>query len=391
MFKAVLTCIFIILSGWQLTSAEEFEPRNGLHLGISSNKINTESDTFERRNPDNLLRPTIGYYRDLVAIDDFTLRGGANFSTRGIRLQGGQIRNMLHYIDFPMDFRLESFFLNVMAEVKPSLRIHAHQYHHEHSSTFSDYEPLPNSHRVDLNLGAGVEMPIWENLDLTFKYFRGMTSVNQVEEKEKMTHSSFEFGVNIDLTDRSLGALLTSQEDTMGEHHINQLAEGVLLVRIQDRKGTIERLEERDQYEEIEEIKERVEKRREEIIEAFSENFDFTDVLFFHASNSGEIKVRNFENTFSADDEQENGSFIIGERPIYIAEFGEISPDDPSTSIDGLLIMDQYFSPLNTSMPSRVNKYAPITQEERSEKEMVEELDSSLQEYYEEVQRTASP
>lgn len=385
-----LVTIFIIFSSLLLITAEtKAEPESkennlakGFNLGLSISELVTDGDSLDNVQADHLIRPTFGIYRDLWKWGKFSMRGGVNYGLRGARINGGRYRNMLHYLDAPVNFRYELFsFLDIYAGAKPSFRFLAHQYDNEKSSTLSNYEDLPNSHNYDLNISGGIEMEINEYLGMFFNYSRGLNAVNE-DDSEGLFHSTFELGFNIDLSDRTFTSLFVDEADTMARHHIAQLSDGILLVRLQDREGTIRELEEREMFEEIEELKQRTETTNRKIIDAFEHYFDFTEVMFFYSSNSNEIKVRNFDNVFPADDEEENGNYLIGDKPFYIAEFGSVDQNHGIGSLEGLIIKNEYFASLRRPFPFYVMENQPASQQERTIDEMVEIMNERLHDYY---------
>ena len=114
----------------------------------------------------------------------------------------------------------------------------------------------------------------------------------------------------------------------LAREQINQLHNGVLLVRLQTKKKSIEALKKRGQLKLAGEIKAKQESLNKEIVSAFQRNFDFCPTYFFYSNYSQEIIDKSFEEIQFLDKNLLPDTKIKFDNKSFLtAEFGTIEQD----------------------------------------------------------------
>ncbi len=152
----------------------------------------------------------------------------------------------------------------------------------------------------------------------------------------------------------------------------------MLLVRLQTSTKQIEALEERGMTEEAQSIRQEQYEENKEAILAFSQIFDFSEVYFFYADKSEEIRARNLAgNIFDA---QLNLINSVSDLPEFFltAEFAET----PNLKIDGLVIMDEQMLPLEAPFPFYQREHIILGLFSLSKGKMVHRLNERMHDLY---------
>lgn len=109
---------------------------------------------------------------------------------------------------------------------------------------------------------------------------------------------------------------------------IQQLHDGVLLVRLQTRKLAISQLTEMGEIERIEQIKDERKQINLHIMKAFRQEFTFCPVYFFYTDYTIAVKEGRIEDVvFVNDSLLPDTSIKVGESSFLTAEFGNIVQD----------------------------------------------------------------
>lgn len=117
------------------------------------------------------------------------------------------------------------------------------------------------------------------------------------------------------------GGIVHGQEITEVEiKHINDLAEGILLIRIDDREREIKLLEESGNHKKAKKVKEKVEEQNKRIIYAFEKNYTFSKFCFYPYGDGRAIaKDGNYDSVFIGNDRLD---CQVGQNlPIYLLFF----------------------------------------------------------------------
>ncbi len=129
---------------------------------------------------------------------------------------------------------------------------------------------------------------------------------------------------------------------------IQDLKNGVLLIRIKQNSLKIRALEEHGHLSEAKEEAKRIEMERKEILMAFRTRYRFGKFYFFDSEHSNEIRNRNFSGFVF--DTLLNPILLSKNTPFLTAEFGE----SQKMNFDALVVMDTNFVQLENPFPFMV-------------------------------------
>ena len=117
---------------------------------------------------------------------------------------------------------------------------------------------------------------------------------------------------------------------TFAEKSINEITDGVLLVRLNFRQKQVDYLTNRNDSSEVKKIQEKALATNKKVTEAFSKQFDFCTVYFFKMSDSKHLSLQQFD-SISFFDNNLNAispdSLHIKSENYLIGEFNKIKQD----------------------------------------------------------------
>ncbi len=197
-------------------------------------------------------------------------------------------------------------------------------------------------------------------------------------------------------------------DKAIARNHIKALRDGALLVRLQTRSQSVETLKERGLADKAEELERRQQEENTEYLEAFVTEFDFAPVYFFRSEDSKLIKDgRLNEVTFLNHDLMPDSTIKVDQRNIYVAEFGNVDPDNDkirqdyrlekdSTGLkqkptyygsanmgfEALVIMDDQFVQLRRPFPYYVRTFGKKGIITRSPAKTVRKMNEKLNQFY---------
>jgi len=112
------------------------------------------------------------------------------------------------------------------------------------------------------------------------------------------------------------------------ERQINELRNGVLLVRLKTKKKTISAMRKAKRYKLADKTEQELKKRNQFIITGFKSNFNFCPVYFFYSHDSKYVRNNNLDSiSFLNDSLIIDNSITVNNSNIYVAEFGSVYPD----------------------------------------------------------------
>lgn len=170
------------------------------------------------------------------------------------------------------------------------------------------------------------------------------------------------------------------QKNTASEH-IEQLKNGVLLVRLRTQEAKVEALKEVQKVTLAEEIQKKQEAQNERIITAFDQYFDFCPVFFFYAKDSKLIKDRSFEGIIFDAKKENISNTTLENKAFYIADFGNIEEPGVVTQLEGLSIRDSSFQQLQSPFPYAVSVNSFLAGENVEER-TVQAFNAKLESYH---------
>ena len=178
--------------------------------------------------------------------------------------------------------------------------------------------------------------------------------------------------------------------------HIEELKNGVLLVRLQTSKKKIDLLKQNSDLEKAEAVKKKQESENKSIMAAFNDYFDFCNVYFFYSENSKSIRQGDFAHLF---DGQKKPVKNLGSDKVYYVSYTYVVFDTEFNSSNNkyMVIMDKDFKQLKKPFPyylsARQFDYSPDLNSYLKEKEMnrfdieIYTLNQRLLNYFEKVKR----
>jgi hypothetical protein len=162
------------------------------------------------------------------------------------------------------------------------------------------------------------------------------------------------------------------------KERLENLKNGMLLVRLQTSQKQIEALVDRGMEEEGEARRQEQYEENKESILAFSQVFDFCPVYFFYADKSEAIRDKQLAgNIFNSDLVVLQS---VSELPEFFltAEFAET----PNLKIDGVVIMDEQMLPLEAPFPFYQREHILLGLISLSKGSMVERLNARMHDLY---------
>ena len=162
------------------------------------------------------------------------------------------------------------------------------------------------------------------------------------------------------------------------KERLENLKNGMLLVRLQTSQKQIEAMVDKGLEEEAELLRQEQYEENKESILAFSQVFDFCPVYFFYADKSEAIRDKQLAgNIFNSDLVVLQS---VSELPDFFltAEFAET----PNLKIDGVVIMDEQMLPLEAPFPFYQREHIILGLISLSKGSMVERLNARMHDLY---------
>lgn len=175
------------------------------------------------------------------------------------------------------------------------------------------------------------------------------------------------------------GQITLAQSDLdLAKERLQNLKEGMLLVRLQTSSKQIQALEERGMLQEAEAYRQKQYDENKETILAFRKVFDFCPVFFFYADDSEAIRSKALEGTIF--DSQLEVLTNTRDLPDFFltGEFAET----PNLKIDGFVIMDEQMLPLKSPFPFYQREHILLGIITLSKGKMIENLNTRLWDTY---------
>lgn len=159
---------------------------------------------------------------------------------------------------------------------------------------------------------------------------------------------------------------------------LNDLHEGVLLVRLKTNNASIEAMQKAGFDEKAELARQEQYEKNKETILSFSQAFDFAPVYFFYSDDSEAIRQGNLAgNVFGSDLKPVPAEELKG-KPIFTGEFTET----PNTGIEAFVVMGQDLIPLKSPFPFYQRKHVFFSLITLSQAKVVERYNEKLTSTY---------
>lgn len=148
-----------------------------------------------------------------------------------------------------------------------------------------------------------------------------------------------------------------SEREKVAAKHIHQLKNGVLLVRLHQHQAVLDKLKFHGKDLEYAQKKEEIDRSNKSIFESFSRIYNFSEIEFFYAESSKNVRLGELNGIFLNDSLVADPRIIVDPTlPRYILEVGDIVFPSISGHQNGLAILDNQFEPLEAPFPYYVKR-----------------------------------
>lgn len=172
-----------------------------------------------------------------------------------------------------------------------------------------------------------------------------------------------------------LSLALSGQSDQeKAKEQLQQLKNGVLLVRLKTNANSIEAYEQAGLEKEAEAARQKQYQENKEIILSFSQTFDFAPVYFFYSDASDAIRKGQFEGQVFDSKLKPVEIEKLEARPVFTGEFSQT----PNTGIKGFVLMNQDMIPLKSPFPFYQRQYVFFSLITLSKAKVVERYNERL-------------
>lgn len=169
----------------------------------------------------------------------------------------------------------------------------------------------------------------------------------------------------------------------LAEQQINNLKDGVLMVRLDTREAQLNSLKRSGNHQAYLQFKEKVDSTNLVIINSFKNLYDFSRVVFFTSDQTLRVQMGFWDGAFVNDSLEIDSSISIEPgTPIFVCDLGPVRLPAFENSTPGIVIMDIELNPLEKPFPFFVKQYKGVPGLERIEPEMIQMMNKRLNDFY---------
>lgn len=169
--------------------------------------------------------------------------------------------------------------------------------------------------------------------------------------------------------------MLFSFSSIAGNSVPKDYSNGVLLVRLNSGSKQLDFYKEK-YPDKVKQFESAVNAENEELIQAFSENYNYSKVLFFYSDDAEAIKNKKYTSSLFTADMKPIQEFKYSKQEVFIARIG--STLESTLAIATLVLYDAEFDQLERPFPYYVRTYEGLSFLERSKKNLVTRLNKKL-------------
>lgn len=178
------------------------------------------------------------------------------------------------------------------------------------------------------------------------------------------------------------------EKNAIAEQHIQNLKEGVLLVRLSTAQPQIQALRRVGRHKEAVALKTRMDSINKSIIRSFKTLYTFSDVMFFTSEQTERVQVGFWEGAFVNDSLEVDSSIAPKPgTPLFISYIGYVNSESTGGSFRGLVITDIELQYLDKPFPAVIKGYDDIPGLSRIEAEMIILFNKKLNDFFVRTQR----
>lgn len=166
-------------------------------------------------------------------------------------------------------------------------------------------------------------------------------------------------------------------------NHIRNIKKGVVLVRLHTDDAVVEQMRKLRQHKTLKRKLAEIEKKNTDIYKALNTAYTFGEIRFFYARNSQDVREGKFENIFLGSDLNIDTNITIPKNvPVYILDVGDIYFDAMSGHMEGVVVMNNQFEPLEKPFPFYVRKRSGMAIIKRTDLDIAMLLNKNFEEFY---------
>ncbi len=166
-------------------------------------------------------------------------------------------------------------------------------------------------------------------------------------------------------------------------NHIRNIKKGVVLVRLHTDDAVVEQMRKMRQHKTLKRKLAEIEQKNKDIYKALNTAYTFGEIRFFYARNSKEVKEGKYQNIFLGSDLNIDTTITIPKNvPVYILDVGDIYFDAISGHMEGVVVMNNQFKPLEKPFPFYVRKRSGMAIIERTDLDIAMLLNKNFEEFY---------
>lgn len=334
--------------------AIESEIKDDKYIGVSAgiNNTNTINDTV---NANSLVMPWIGFNFERIINDYWKFQAGAELNIKGRRFDQPEfLSEKYYYLSIPLSLKFSSAgIFSYSAGVYPGLLITSNRTFLEgQSSLGTKSEMISNVSPYDLSVLAGIDFQLSSNVNLSLKYHHSLIPYLNNDTEYGFRHHGLQIGVTFRFSNEDLSTSNTKPVDTLAAHHIKNLKNGALMVRLQTNSHLINALKNDGQIERANEYEVFIKEENHKIMTAFNNYFDFCPIYFFHSYKSKQLLMNNFEDSFFLDTSLNYIPLMnFDYDEFYIVDFAKFFNEVSGFEMDGFVIKNRYFATLKRPFP----------------------------------------
>jgi hypothetical protein len=178
---------------------------------------------------------------------------------------------------------------------------------------------------------------------------------------------------------------IARQSDTpniIAKRNINNLHNGILLVRLKTNSISINALKKMGNDERANRLTEQINKLNNTIINAFKTKFNFCPVYFFKSDESELVSNHNLDKVhFVTTGLLADTTFKVSDKEITVGEFALVGSEN-GNGFEALIIKDEQFVMLLKPFPAFVRTFEAIPTMRRTPGEVVEKMNANLNAFY---------
>lgn len=171
---------------------------------------------------------------------------------------------------------------------------------------------------------------------------------------------------------------------TEAKKHINDLKQGVLLIKVPTGRNKLAAMSLRASTEQIKEYKKELKEENDSLFLMFNKHYNFSKHLFFYDTDMNKVLKGDYENTFinSTGEKIKVDSVLNSKTPVYILETERIYFETQNSSSTGFVVQDKNLNYLKDPFPYYIMRFGSFDVLRKPFSIMVIRLNEKLETFY---------